>query len=246
MTTETLIHNLLTVHSGDLKKALGDVRTEEFVFDFMMINPMPDIFKSLTKESLFFFAFAGHLKDLKLGNKKLEQLLEPISDVINIHKLESLLSEHSKVLKLRYDSNGDLRHPATYTGLPLKVQDYIDSGKVAYECLIKYGAITDLGWKKLNWSCTSSPEAFELDGNQIYFESFKSVPVKAIDMWIEKHGLTASFKSLDDEQELWSVKEYRSGTATGFRYFDSKDLAGLIADFQRLGKIDHQESKKSA
>lgn len=246
MTTETLIHNLVTVHAGNLQKALQDVRSEEFAFDFMKVIPMPDVFMSLTKESLFFLAFAGYLNSLNLGFRKLEQVLEPISDVMNIDKLESLLDEHHKVLKLRYDSNGDLRQPETYTSLPTKVQNYLESGKTAYDCLIKYGAITDLGWKKLNWGCTSSPEAFELHDNQFYFESFKTVPSKAIDKWARDHGLTMTFKSLDDEHKLWSVKEYNAGIVATFRYFDIKDLNGLIADFEKLGKVDGQDSRISA
>lgn len=243
MLSNNLIHNLVVIHAGDLKSALDGVRSEQSAFDFGKILPVPDQYANLTQESLFFFAFAAYVDGLKLGYRKLEKLLEPICDIINTDKMPALVDEYHRTLKLRYDSNGDLRNPEIYSGMPATRNAYIQSGELAYQAFSEYGAITDQGWKKINWNCVAVPEKFEQYDNQIYFESYTSIPTKIIDKWAVDHGLSLTLKSLDVENKLWAVNEYEAGKMKAFRYFDNKDIVDLLSDFQKIGKVDYSDLK---
>lgn len=87
MSSNNLIHNLVVIHAGDLKSALDGVRSEQSAFDFGKILPIPNLYANLTQESLFFFAFAAYVDSLKLSYHRLDQLLEPISDIISELKI---------------------------------------------------------------------------------------------------------------------------------------------------------------
>lgn len=234
---DKLIYNLITVHSGDLKKALSSMQSESHVFDFEKILPVPQVFKKMTVGSMFYFALAGHIKSLNLSQIELEKLLEPITVELNIDPLNHWYLEHQKVLKLRYDGSGNLREPEIYAELPLKVDDYIESGKSAFNCLKEYGVITDLAWKKKYWGHSASPEQLEILGNNIYFESYVSVGAKAIKKWALDHGLTMTVKCLNQQKTLWSISEYDNGVVKKYNDFVQSDLVGIINSFTEINKI---------
>lgn len=236
-----IIHNLISFNGSEFKDALRLVRSESSVFDFNLILPVPSEFNVLTAESLFFMAFAGHIKGLNLGDKKTEKLLMPIIDLVDLDKLDSLYEEHKKVLKFRYDSNGNHRQPDIYKGMPLSVQDYIRSGEIAYNCLLKYGVITGLAWKAKNWGCATYPSNIEFGDNQIYFETSKRIPIMVLEKWCKDNGLTMTLKSLHESLNLWSVNEYKQGMLSAHRMLDDGDRESLIDAFYQMGKIEQHD-----